>query len=176
MVSWSIWMKSREKRHQKHTVHTHPITAPMSCPTIITEFDPNDLINCNSSSHILYGVYSLRHCGLSESLKPFKSSATTRKNRDNSLICKWKTKKNYEYNAFERRNNKWNIIVISNYFLFLSVWKTKFWPIINLFNLKIVCVPDCAIPANNPENHEVVKPMDHIDRRLQYNVIWCPWV
>lgn len=68
---------------------THPITAPMSCPIIDTVFDPSDLINCNNSSQILYGVYSLRHCGLSESLNPFRSRATTRKKRDSSLIWKY---------------------------------------------------------------------------------------
>lgn len=70
-----------------NAICTHPIIAPMSCPIIDTEFDPNDLINCNNSSQIMCGLYSLRHCGLSESLKPFKSSATTRKKRDSSLIC-----------------------------------------------------------------------------------------
>lgn len=69
-------------------LNTHPITAPRSCPIIETEFDPIDLISCNSSSHMIYGVYSFRQSGLSESLKPFKSSATTWKKRDSSLICK----------------------------------------------------------------------------------------
>lgn len=80
------WHFEWKMKHIGLTLFTDPITAPMSWPIITTEFDPRDLINCNSSSHILCGVYSLRHCGLSESLKPFKSSATTRKNLDSSLI------------------------------------------------------------------------------------------
>lgn len=116
-------------------VSTHPITAPRSCPIIETEFDPNDLINCNNSSHILYGVYSLRHCGLSESLKPFKSRATTWKKRDSSLICKIYNLEKYiqfHLKSIERSqcllnchytNTWWNIYEISNkFYLIMPPW------------------------------------------------------
>lgn len=87
----------------------------MSCPIIDTEFEPSDLINCNNSSHILYGVYSLRHCGLSESLKPFRSSATTRKNRDNSLI--WKMGKTLKVKRFFFQSFSLDLNTINRYLI-----------------------------------------------------------
>lgn len=152
-IQQTILLSINWKRRRKKLA-THPITAPMSCPIIETEFEPNELINCNNSSHIWYGVYSLRHSGLSESPKPFKSRATTWKKRDNSLICK---------NIHSNSRSKY--IVTDDYLM--NCHETSTWCIHNM----ICFLPGSASRANNRGIHAVTKLTDHFDFQPQCNAV-----